>query len=405
MLIDMLQSASVNTATLESEIVPIVSALVGLLGYVQYRSRRDRKAAVGKAFTDIVSGLGSVDQVQRLTSAILLRRFFDPAAEFSTAGMPYAPEALSVITAVLRTEPTGNLQKLLADGLSHAPSLTRADLQNANLRGAYLGGVNATRADFYRADLSHASLKASTLLEGQFYQTQMVGTVLESADLRRANFFEAELSNARFHNALLAGARFTKALNVPPSVAAHLNDDGVFEGPEGERLVDPGPIAGAVERRIFLSAPSLVPSYQNALLALVTSTLAEEGLVVERLRRDAYVAAAPLRGITAVLKRCHGAVILGLPQMDIGHGQWKAGTSVEVTLTKVKLATPWNHIEAGCCAAFGLPLLLINDGTMGGVFELLTDGEDIVNFDLGQPWDLDGLQTAVHLWALKLKQP
>jgi uncharacterized protein YjbI with pentapeptide repeats len=70
-----------------------------------------------------------------------------------------------VIAAILRSEPTGIVQNLLADGLRYErqPLFVRADFQGTNLRGAYLGRgdvpVNVVGADFFRTDLSHASLK------------------------------------------------------------------------------------------------------------------------------------------------------------------------------------------------------------------------------------------------------
>ena len=109
-----------------------------------------------------MASLASEKEIDRLAGAILLRRFFDPRAEVTTKGEPYVVETVNVMAAILRSQPSGNFQKLLADGLAFAPSLQRADLKRTNLHNAYLGSRGERQvdieayADFYRADLSGA---------------------------------------------------------------------------------------------------------------------------------------------------------------------------------------------------------------------------------------------------------
>ena len=177
-------------------LVGLVGAVLGMLRYFNYRTRRDRIAAVGSAFETVVEALASESDVKRLAAAIRLRRFFDPDSEVGVAGAAYARDALGVTAGILRQQPTGNFQKLLADGLAHAPSLVGADLQRTNLQGAYLGGTDVSRADFFRGDLSHASLKGAVARESVFYQASLVGTVFSRADLRGANFYQADITHA-----------------------------------------------------------------------------------------------------------------------------------------------------------------------------------------------------------------
>src|SRR6185437_6689317 len=119
-------------------------------------------------------------EVDRLAGAVLLRRFFDPLTEYGLTHLPYADESINVIAAILRTEKTGVVQKLLADGLAHAPSLEGADLQGANLENAYLGArsrkpVNLSRADLYQANLRGASLKGARAAGTVFYKADLSG--------------------------------------------------------------------------------------------------------------------------------------------------------------------------------------------------------------------------------------
>src|SRR4051794_28291393 len=117
----------------------LAAAVLGILKYFDFRTRRARAAEAGQAFVSTVDALGSADEPKRLAGAILLRRFFDRSTEQGGKDAPYANEAVGVIAALLRGTETGTLQKILADGLAHAPSLLHADLQRCNLQKAYLG--------------------------------------------------------------------------------------------------------------------------------------------------------------------------------------------------------------------------------------------------------------------------
>jgi hypothetical protein len=147
------------TATAAQAWIAVVGALLagslGVLRYFSYRTRRDRISLVGQAFNSTVEGLSSEAEAKKLAAAILLRSFFDKETEQGAAGTPYEKEAVAVIAALLRNTQTGELQKLLADGLAYAANLQAADLQECNLSRAYLG----QRA---RASVAHASLRMSS---------------------------------------------------------------------------------------------------------------------------------------------------------------------------------------------------------------------------------------------------
>lgn len=209
---------------------------------LNFQRRRDRAAAVGAAFKDVVDSLASDNATLRMAAAILLRRFFDTRSEQGAAGLSYASEALAVIAALLRESSTGPLQKVLADGLRYAPSLAKADLQGCNLTSAYLGQkagdtmvVDLTDADLFKANLPEASLKGvkapgavffgASLINAVLSGTNLAGADFRNADLTGADFRNAELSGARFGGAAMEGARFTGALHAPAEVAAYLDKD------------------------------------------------------------------------------------------------------------------------------------------------------------------------------------
>jgi len=134
--VDIAASVSIGSA--------VVAGVVALFGLLSYQNRRARLSAVRTAFDDVVGALASGDRERQLAGAVLLRRFFDGSSEFGVRDLlgrrraPYSTEAVSVMAAVLRGMPSGDLQKLLADGLAHARTLEGADLQRTNLQGAYL---------------------------------------------------------------------------------------------------------------------------------------------------------------------------------------------------------------------------------------------------------------------------
>lgn len=208
-----------------------LTALVGLLKYFNYRSRRDRITLVGEAFSEVVDALSSQDELKRLAGAILLRRFFDRHSELGSPRTPYEKEAVGVIAALLRKAEPGEFQKLLADGLAYAPSLHAADLQQCKLSGAYLGNrpgreIDLSAADLFGADLTGASLKGAKAQKTVFYRATLKGTVFEDADLRGADFRDSDLAGAKFARARLAGARFKGATNVPSEISTLMGDDG-----------------------------------------------------------------------------------------------------------------------------------------------------------------------------------
>src|SRR5215472_4700185 len=133
-------------------VAALLAAALGILKYFSYRTRRDRISLVGQAFNSTVEGLSSDAAAKKLAAAILLRRFFDKQTEQGATGTPYEHEAVAVIAALLRNTVTGELQKLLADGLAYASSLQGADLQECNLSRAYLGQRP-------RAVVAHASVR------------------------------------------------------------------------------------------------------------------------------------------------------------------------------------------------------------------------------------------------------
>jgi hypothetical protein len=361
----------------------VLAGIVGLLKYFQYRTRRDKISLVGEAFDAVVDSLASDAEVERLAGAILLRRFFDPKTELGIAGTPYAEEAVRVIAAILRSQESGNFQKLLADGLAYAPSLESADLQRTNLQNAYLGSrrvggdrdgkittIDLSYSDFYRADLSGASLKGAKARGAVFYQARMHNTILSRANLQSANFFGADLKGAKFDGALLNGATFKDARNTPPALASQLDEVGVY--PHTQPFQPPPTSSVVTWIRVFISKPGTLDYQQQQLVASILSRLEAEGLTPQTLERPDYPRFGLLGEVRRIMSDCAGAIIFGFRQLEVHDGLWQHDASdKDESVKSVYFSTPWNQIEAGMAAMLGLPIFVAcQHGVVGGVFDV-----------------------------------
>lgn len=216
----------------------LLTLLIGFWRYLGFRSRAEKMTIIGKAFQDVVDLVASDKEVNQFAGAVLLRRFFDSKTEMGEGRVPYATETVNVIAALLRTIETGNLQKLLADGLRHAPNLHHVDLQGTNLTEAYWGEwgnrtVDLQEADLFRANLEGASLSSANAAGAIFYEANLTrcvfsGAILKGADLRGANLQNAKFDKADLSDVLidertnLVGASFAEARNVPDSLAERI---------------------------------------------------------------------------------------------------------------------------------------------------------------------------------------
>jgi len=117
----------------------MLAALLGLFKYFNYKTRRDRIATVGAAFTATVEALSSENETKRMAAAVLLRRFFDTETEQGEGRTPYLKETVEVIAGMLREKPPEHLQKVLADGLRYAKVIKGSDLQKCDLQNSFLG--------------------------------------------------------------------------------------------------------------------------------------------------------------------------------------------------------------------------------------------------------------------------
>jgi hypothetical protein len=381
---------------LGTAIVGLGTAIVGILKYFNYRSKRDKIRLIGEAFQAVITSLRSDSAVERMAAAIRLRRFYDPKQEMGTGReAPYARSAVDVAVAILRGQPTSDFQKLLADGLAFARNLRRADLQKANLQLAYLGArktaadgniasmlksvlklgsaavaeqtIDLSYADFYRADLSRASLKRATAQYAVFYQARLRDTVFKGANLTGADFYDADLGGAVFDGATLKGANFSCARNIPLGIQSQLNEKGIYDS--DAPFLSPAIEKQSLQPTIFVSKPGCLNPIQGAHIEILLSKLKDSGLVPKTLERADYPQFGVIGEVRRLLSGCHGALIIGFPELRVSSGTWRPGTPDQTELKDFALPTAWVQIEAGMAAMAGLPVLVMHqDELQVGVF-------------------------------------
>jgi len=400
--------STIPVSTVITAVSAIITGIIGIIKYFQYKSRRDKMMIVRENFNAVIKSLASEVEIERMAGAILLRRFFDSHTEVGIADTPYWKEAVNVTAAILRGQATGNFQKLMADGLAFAPTLESVDLQKTNLQFAYFGSEddsgnfkkikNLNKADFYRANLTGASLKNAWAQKAQFYQSCLHNTVFKKADLTEANFFEADLKGAKFDGASLYGASFKSAQNIPPGIESKLDEKGVykdeekFKSPENVQLTNFGV-------PVFVSKPGLLEEWQKESIAFLESRLKEKNISMQFIDRPDYVQFGAFPEVHRTMKNCAGIIIYGFKQGEIYEGIWRSGTSEEKTIKNIFLSTPWNQIEAGMASVLDLPILVLTQrGIGGGIFDA-SDEPHIYHAFIDEIWSKTTFSNVFDAWC------
>lgn len=94
--------------------------------------------------------------------------------------------------------------------------------------------------------------------------------------------------------------------------------------------------------------------------------LANFGVDARTLGISDYPSKSPLDEVIEILGSCRGAIVLGVPQLEIRDGILK-GNSIDAPIV---IGTEWNHLEAGLAYSAGMPLLVIHHHTVTrGIFD------------------------------------
>lgn len=84
-----------------------------------------------------------------------------------------------------------------------------------------------------------------------------------------------------------------------------------------------------------------------------------EGMVPQTVGRNVFSTDRPLITVKECMDSCSGAVIVALERRFFRSGIERRGGPNETELSEVKVATPWNQIEAAMAYDRGIPLMVI----------------------------------------------
>jgi hypothetical protein len=95
---------------------------------------------------------------------------------------------------------------------------------------------------------------------------------------------------------------------------------------------------------------------------------------------------------------------MALRQLHVSKGAWRSGTAEAREIQDVALPTTWNHVEAGTAAIAGMPtLFVVEEGVIGGLFDLGDAGHVVTSIDLARPDRERSRNAAVH-WCHSVRE-
>jgi hypothetical protein len=158
---------------------------------------------------------------------------------------------------------------------------------------------------------------------------------------------------------------------------------------------------------IFVSVGAPCSPQQEDFVRAVEERLQAEGLVPQTVGRNVFTSGSPFAAVAKLMDTCSGVVVVALERLYIEAGAEKRGGAKQSALEHLKLATPWNQIEAAMGYQRKLPLLvLVEEGVRAdGVFEKGLDWYvQTVTLDRGSlaTTTFNGVLAS---WRLKLDEP
>jgi hypothetical protein len=110
---------------------------------------------------------------------------------------------------------------------------------------------------------------------------------------------------------------------------------------------------------VFVSVGSTSSPGQEDFVRAVEERLRAEGLVPQTVGRNVFSAESPFSAVTKLMDSCSGVVVIALERLYIEAGTEKRGGPSQASIGSIKVATPWNQIEATMGFVRKLPLLVL----------------------------------------------
>jgi len=110
---------------------------------------------------------------------------------------------------------------------------------------------------------------------------------------------------------------------------------------------------------VFVSVGSTSSPVQEDFVRAVEDRLRAEGLVPQTVGRNVFTADSPFTAVTKLMDKCQGVVVIALERLYVEVGSEKRGGNSQAAISSVKIATPWNQVEATMGYGRKLPLLVL----------------------------------------------
>jgi hypothetical protein len=111
--------------------------------------------------------------------------------------------------------------------------------------------------------------------------------------------------------------------------------------------------------KIFVSVGQVANDQQDQFIRSIEDRLRAEALIPQTVGRNVFSADRPLITIKECMDSCSGVVVVALERKFFSSGIERRGGPRETKLADIKLATPWNQIEAAMAYDRGIPLMVI----------------------------------------------
>lgn len=393
-------------------VVPATSFLSKfLLEYTGWKGKGKKRKEADASFERTVQNLSSDNPAAQLAAAVMMRKYLTKKIG---KRLYLHDQAINVISAVLRTLPTGVFQKTLADGLAYSKDLSEKDLQKTNLQDIYLGikpdqpkegskllrnirnfskahlpkrivevchkiaesrrakkererkdiKIKLNRTDLFKANLSNGLLDHLDAKGAYLLDAILVGCRIKNSDFSNASFKGADLTNAVFKNVILFGAEFEDATNIPFELQQHIQNN--------KCTLKESFSTGSSEKHqtIFFSMPGKMAKDDQLLILGYKNQLRSMGYNVIEYARDPYPKFGQLTHVKSAIEKSDGLIAFGTHQTYIKEGTYRPGMSGEQQIIEKWKSTPWNEVEVGMAIMKGIPVLLVKDEDLNdGIFD------------------------------------
>lgn len=369
-------------------ILAVLTTIGGAIAWTfNFVDSNKAKSNLRESFDKTLQGLYSTSVDQKISSAILLRRFLNKMSKEGKHRDTYKIEAINVISSLLKKEKCGEYQKTLADSLSYILNLDKCDFQYANLQNMYLEPnetalkkdlrviqwrpiswlfwwmkkprvISMCETDMFMADLSYANIKLVSGKQAVFYKANLYQATFRNCDLSEADFRGAYLEGAKFKNCVISGIKIGDSYGNP-----------VFDNCIGEISAESNNTENTV-KKVFISCPGALTPKQAEFLSNLKTNFKQLGIEVIQFAKYKYRETGQLSAIKTEIANSNGVVILGFKDVKILEGRYRPNTEEFKLLNNDIIVSPWINIEAGIASGTNKPILMIFDERLNsGLFD------------------------------------